>query len=375
MKVIFVCGGTSGHINPALAIAEEMKQRIPCEILFIGADKPLEKRLVPSAGFRLENIQMSGLNRSIKPRNIIHNVKAILKLIKANIKSTRIIKGFMPDVVIGTGGYICYPVLKKASKFGISTFVLEPNAYPGLTVRMLAPIVDKIFVTYRGMEKKFKRSGDVVVFTGTPLQSQFVDGAEVISSSNSTNISRKPLVVSYWGSLGASGMNEMMTQFIKRNIKENKFNHIHATGVNDSKEKLLESLKGEGIETLREPLIDIREYIENMPTVMNDATIVLSRAGASTVAELTALGKPAILIPSPYVTDNHQEENAKQLQSAGGAIMIKESECTGDKLFDMTVSIINDNAKLKEMAAVQKSLSVRDAAEKIVDIVMCTIAK
>ena len=375
MKVIFVCGGSSGHINPALAIAEAMQRRKTCEILFIGADKPLEKRLIPNAGYRLENIQMSGLSRSMKPRDIIHNVKTVLKVIKAKRKSANIIKEFSPDAVIGTGGYICYPVLKSASKLGVPTFVLEPNAYPGLAVKMLASIVDKIFVTYKDMEKKFNRPDGVVVYTGTPLQSQFINTMEAVSSNNSTNIkeNKKPLVISYWGSLGASGMNEMMTQFIKRNVKENKFNHIHATGVNNSKEKLLESLKSLNIESITEPIIDIREYIDDMPSVMNDATIVLSRAGASTIAELTAMGKPAILIPSPYVAENHQEENAKQLQSAGGTMMIRESECTGDTLFDMTVSLISDNAKLEKMSIAQKSLSVRDASEKIVDIVLRTL--
>jgi len=376
LNILFVCGGTAGHINPALAIAEEMQRRIEdCNILFVGADKALEKRLVPAAGFNLENIKMSGLSRRLSPRGIIHNFKAVCSLLKANRTAKNIIKKFSPDAVIGTGGYICYPVLKRAGKSGIPTFVLEPNAYPGLAVKMLAPIVDKIFVTYKGMESKFKRPEGVVNFTGTPLQSQFISSLTSNNDPVNVNENKKPLVVSYWGSLGASKMNTMMSQFIKRNIDENKFDHIHATGVNTSKNDLLESLKDTGIESITEPVIDIREYIEDMPSVMSRATIVLSRAGASTLAELTALGKPAILIPSPNVTDNHQEENANQLQSAGGVLMIRESECSGDLLFDTVASLVYDEAKLIEMSDAQKSISTLDAAKRVVDIVLKTVRR
>jgi len=372
MNVLIVCGGTSGHINPAIAIAEEIQRRLPeSKIQFIGADKSLEKRLIPKAGFPLENIKMSGLSRGIKPRDIIHNVKAVINLVKADVKSRKIIKEFSPDAVIGTGGYICYPVLKRAARYGVSTFILEPNAYPGLAVRMLSPIVDKIFVTYRGMEDVFKRPEGVVVFTGTPLQKKFLESViEGSDSCNGITNNDKPLVVSFWGSLGASEMNKMMLQFIKRNVEEKRFNQIHATGVNDSKEKLIESLNNMGIDNANESEIDIREYIENMPSVMNAATLILSRAGASTIAEITALGKPAILIPSPNVTDNHQESNAKRLQEAGGVVMVKESECDADKLYNLVISLIDDKTKLEEMSNAQKSLSIHDASEKIVNIII-----
>ena len=148
-KILFVCGGSAGHVNPALAIAEEFRKRLPeAIILFIGADKTLEKRLIPNAGFQLENIKMSGLRRGFSPGDILHNVKTVLNLISASLKANKLLKEFSPDAVIGTGGYICYPVLKRATKRRIPTFLLEPNAYPGLTVKMLDKAVDKIFVTY-----------------------------------------------------------------------------------------------------------------------------------------------------------------------------------------------------------------------------------
>jgi len=370
MNVLFVCGGSAGHINPALAIAEELRSRLPdCNILFIGADKSLEKRLIPNAGFPLENIKMTGLNRGIKPRDIVHNIKTVVNLIKANAKAKKIIKEFSPNAVIGTGGYICYPVLKKAAKYGIPTYILEPNAYPGLAVRMLSPIVDKIFVTYKGMENAFKRPEGVVVFTGTPLQKKFLESIHDSGTNNITD-SGKPLVVSFWGSLGASEMNKMMLQFIKRNAKEKKFKHIHATGINSNKDQIVEELSNMGIDCTNESEIDVREYINNMPAVMNEATVIMSRAGATTIAELTALGKPAILIPSPNVPDNHQEKNARRLEESGGVVMIKECDCTADKLFDLVTSLIEDKVKLEEMSKAQESQSIHNASEKIVNIII-----
>ena len=367
MKFLFVCGGSAGHINPALAIAEELRRKRPeSGILFVGADKTLEKRLIPDAGFDLVNIRMSGLRRGLSPGDIVHNIKTAGNLFAASSKSTKLMKEYKPDAVIGTGGYICYPVLKKAAKTGIPTFVLEPNAYPGLAVRMLSDVVDKVLVTYEGTKAGYRRP-ERVVYTGTPLRNEF------FKTENSTCIPDrmdKPLVISYWGSLGAAGMNNMITEFIKLNYGEQKFNHIHATGAGTTTEDMKVRLKDLGVSEIKPPIVDIREYIDDMPSVMRSAEIVLSRAGASTIAELTTLGKPAVLVPSPNVTENHQEENAKQLENAGGAVMIRESDCTGEILYRTIVSLLGDKDRLDSMASAQKSLSVPDAAAKTVDIVL-----
>ena len=376
MNFLFVCGGSAGHINPALAIAEELKRRAPeSEILFAGADKILEKRLVPEAGFRLVNIKMSGLRRGVSPQDVLHNIKTAYNLFTANFKSGKLLKNYKPDAVIGTGGYICYPVLKKAKKLGIPAYVLEPNAYPGLAVRMLSAHVDKVFVTYKGLEERYKRP-DRVVYTGTPLRSEFClsDADEVGSTSKESLNNEKPLVVSYWGSLGAAGMNCKILDFIKRNVNEHKFNHIHATGVSGSVEKMKKNLEDIGVPEAKAPFADIREYIYDMSSVMKSADIVLARAGASTIAEITSMGKPAVLVPSPNVTENHQEENARQLQLAGGAVMILENECTGDTLYSTVTSILDSKTELERMSKAQKSLSVPDAAARIVELVIndCT---
>jgi len=367
MNFLIVCGGSAGHINPALAIAEELRKRLPeSDILFAGADKTLEKRLIPEAGFKLTNIRMSGLRRGISPRDIIHNIKTAGNLLAAGNKAKKLLKEYKPAKVIGTGGYICYPILKKAAKLGVPTYVLEPNAFPGLAVRMLSAVADKVFVTYKGTEDRYKYPKRVV-FTGTPLRTEFFAKKNLDKTSNEC---KKPLVISYWGSIGASGMNNIILEFIKRNAEENRFDHIHATGVSGSVDEMKKRLNTMGVSEIIPPAIDIREYITDMPSVMSRADIVLSRAGASTIAELTALGKPAILIPSPNVTENHQEENARQLQAAGGAVMILENECTGDILYNKVVSILDDKNELSRMSNAQKSLSVQDAAARVIENVL-----
>jgi UDP-N-acetylglucosamine--N-acetylmuramyl-(pentapeptide) pyrophosphoryl-undecaprenol N-acetylglucosamine transferase len=363
-KIILVCGGTAGHINPALAIASEFKNRIPdLEILFIGADRLMEKRLIPEAGYELINIKMSGLKRGFKPKDIVHNLKTAINVIKASSKSNKLLKSFKPDAVIGTGGYICYPVIRKAAKMRIPAFIHEANAYPGLTVKMLSPFADKIFVTFKGLENQYKKP-ERIIYTGTPLRSEFYETKENVSIKPDD----KPLVVSFWGSLGAQRMNDMMVEFIKKNAEIKGFCHIHATG-NDTTQ-MINQLKDIGVEQIDEKVTDIREYISDMPSVMREAELVLCRAGASTIAELAALGKPAILVPSPYVADNHQEENARKLHEAGGALMIRESECTGVSLYETVSSLLKDSDRLNRMSISQKSLSAQNAASKIVDIII-----
>jgi len=367
MKVIFVCGGSAGHINPALAIAAEMRRiASDSEILFIGADKKLEKKLVPAAGFELVNIKMSGLRRGFYPKDIVHNIKTAINLITANRKSKAILKDFKPDAVIGTGGYISYPVIKRAARLGIPTFLLEPNAYPGLAVRMLSGVVDTVFVTYKDLENHYKRP-ERVLYTGTPLRSEFFETDEVSKTDEHEEL---PLVISYWGSLGAAKMNDIIIEFIKLNSIDGKFRHIHATGVSISTEKTISRLNELGISEISTPFIDVREYIDNMPSTMKSADLIISRAGASTIAELTSLGKPAILIPSPNVTENHQEANAKQLQNTGGAIMILERDCSGKVLYESVLSLLDDREKLKRMSESQESLAEKNAASNIVEEVI-----
>ena len=368
MNFLFVCGGTAGHINPAVAVAGELRRIMPdAKILFVGAGRDMENKLVPNAGYELKNIKMSGLKRGFSPDKLAYNMKTVKNLATAGGEAEKILTAFQPNAVIGTGGYICYPVLKRAARMGIPTLIHEANAVPGLTTKLLSAIVDKTLVSFPGLENLYRRP-DRVVFTGTPIRGGFA-GAPPESAERSDG---KPLVVSFWGSLGAERMNEAMAEFIKLNADSGRFDHIHATGSSGGRgmREMQSQLKILGVPDRLPQGIEIREYIDDMPSVMAAASLVLCRAGASTIAELTAMGKPAVLVPSPYVTNNHQEENAKQLQKAGGADMLLEKDCTGEKLYDTVSQILDDSERLSKMSEAQKILSAPDATKKIVDLII-----
>ena len=367
MNFLFVCGGTAGHINPALAIAEEVRRVAPdSKVLFVGAGKEMEKRLIPQAGFHLVNINMSGFRRSFKAEDIAYNLGAVRSLTAAGLKADKLISKFKPHAVIGTGGYICYPVMRRAARRGIPTVVHESNAVPGLTTKLLSATVDKVLISFPGLEEQYRRPG-CVVLTGTPVRGGF---SHAPASDDMAPRCCKPLVVSFWGSLGAERMNEVMTDFILRNIEAGSFYHIHAAGKGaavDAMKNRLRKLGG----PYELPLgIEIREYINDMQSVMAKADLVMCRAGGSTIAELTCLGKPALLIPSPYVTNDQQMKNAKQVEKAGGAIMLQEKDCTGEILYNAVSSILGDERKRGEMSVAQKALGVPDSAGKIVGIIM-----
>lgn len=366
MNFLIVCGGTAGHINPALAVASELRRRRPdAKILFVGAGKEMEKKLIPRAGFHLVNIRMSGLRRSVSPDDIIYNLKTFRNLTTAGVKAEKLIKRFEPDAVIGTGGYICYPVLKKAAQMGVPTVVHESNAIPGLTTKMLSSSVDKVLISFPGLENLYRRPERVVI-TGTPVRT----GSFAPQTEPNLRAARvKPLVVSFWGSLGAEHMNDKIVEFMKLNIEAGAFDHIHAGGKSGSAGLIKKRLKQLGTPDDLLPGLDIRDYIDNMHLVIAEADVVICRAGGSTIAEITMMGKPAILIPSPYVTNNQQIENAKQVQKAGGALVIHEDECTGGSLFEEVSALLHDAESLGKMAEAQKALGALDAAGNIADIV------
>lgn len=367
MNFLFVCGGTAGHINPALAVATELKRMLPdARILFAGADKALEKRLVPHGGFHLVNIEMSGLRRQITPQNILYNMNTMKNLAAAGVKAEKLIRRYKPDAVIGTGGYICYPILRKAAQMGVPTLVHESNAVPGLTTKLLSASVDKVMVSFKGLEEQYRKP-ERVVFTGTPVREGFIHEPEARTS---VYKGAKPLVLSLWGSLGAENMNEIITGFISINAETGLFDHIHSAGKNGSVDIMMNRLRVLGPADGLPDGICIREYIDDMASVMTSADIVMCRAGGSTIAELTYMGKPAILIPSPYVTNNQQMENAKQVCLAGGAVMVREQDCTSRGLYDTVSSLLSDRTKLDAMAVAQRALGAPDAAHRICELIL-----
>jgi UDP-N-acetylglucosamine--N-acetylmuramyl-(pentapeptide) pyrophosphoryl-undecaprenol N-acetylglucosamine transferase len=367
------CGGTAGHINPALAIADEIVRTAPgTKVLFIGSGRRLENKLVPEAGYTLENIRISGFERGLTPKQIIKNIQTLKNIATAQAQTGEILRRFKPDIVVGTGGYVCYPVLHKAGQMRIPTIIHESNAIPGLTTQLLAGRVDKVLVAFPNVTGQYPRP-DKVLFTGTPVRPDFYR-LNKYEARLKLGIDGRPLVVSYWGSLGAEQMNEIITDFIPLNIESRMFNHIHATGGNDTVTKafirrLQQKMSGLNIP----PWIDIRTYIDNMPAVMAAADLVLCRAGASTLAELTAIGRPAIMVPSPNVANNHQEKNAQLLVKTGGAILMDERDCTGEGLYTTVRDLLADKKHLQEMSDAMKKTGVPDAASIIVRLIISMI--
>ena len=363
-RVLFTCGGTAGHVNPAIALAQLAQERDPAvEVLFVGADRGLEKDLVPKAGYAFQTVHISSFHRSLRLREIRHNLISVGNLLRSPREARRILKSFQPDVVIGTGGYASFPLVKAASQAGIPTAVHESNIVPGLTTEMLEPFADRILVGFEACRQHYKHPEKVVV-TGTPVREDFFTLTKQQAKEQLGLDDGRPLVVSFWGSLGASGMNRQMVDFLALEAAKEPFHHIHAAGAGN-REPMAAALRERGVDLADHPALDVREYIYDMARVLRAADLVLCRAGASTISELTALGVPAVMVPSPYVTNNHQEKNARALEAAGGAVVLPERECSGQALFQAACGILHDGARRAEMERAMASLGIRDAGERI----------
>lgn len=368
MRVIFTCGGTAGHINPAIALAARMREKDPAaEVLFVGAERGLEKTLVPKAGYPFRAVNVSSFHRSLRPKEIGHNLVSLKNLVTAPYEADAILKEFQPDLVVGTGGYASYPIIKEASKRGIPAAVHESNALPGLTTEMLEPFADVIMVGFEAC-RQYYRHPDKIVVTGTPVRGDFFALTKEEARKKLGLTDDRPLVVSFWGSLGAGAMNRQMAEYFYLEAAKEPFHHIHSVG-SLGWEKMQAWVKEYGVDLREHPSIDVREYIYDMAAVMRAADLVISRAGASTISELTALGVPAVIVPSPNVTNNHQEKNARVLEEAGGIALLPESESSGKKLFTLTVSILKDPARRAAMSRAMLSLGVPDATERIYETV------
>ncbi|MBO7184683.1 MAG: undecaprenyldiphospho-muramoylpentapeptide beta-N-acetylglucosaminyltransferase [Oscillospiraceae bacterium] len=367
MNVIFTCGGTGGHINPAIAVADILKERHPdCNILFIGAKGHMEEQLVPRAGYRLECLPGSGLSRKLNLAGIKKNVQAVKSVFTAVKQCKRIIRDFQPDVIIGTGGYASFPALYAGSRMGIPTCVHESNAVPGLTTKMAANTADRVLVCFEESKKHYKHPQKVQV-VGMPIRRDFWE-TQRAQARRELGIGQEPLVVSTFGSQGAKVMNEMTAQLFALEQQAGfPFRHIHAVGKFGT-EWMPQAVKEQGVDLENCPSIDMREYIYNMPTVLAAADVVLGRSGSGTCNEIAATGTPCILIPSPNVTNNHQEKNARILESRGGAVVIPETECSAQKIFDQINALMQDEPRRKEMSQALRSMVILDSAERICDI-------
>ncbi len=367
MNVIFTCGGTGGHINPAIAVANILRERHPdSKILFIGAKGHMEEQLVPNAGFELKCLEISGMSRGKSLSAVKKNLKVVSQTVKAVKQCKKIIREFGADAIIGTGGYACYPALKAGTQMKIPTCVHESNAMPGLTTRMLSDKVTRMLICFPESAKHYKHP-EKVETVGMPIRREFVY-TDKAAARKELCIGDKPLVVSAFGSLGAKKMNETVAEMLALEKEENfPFHHIHATG-KFGWEWMPEKVKEAGIAVENCPNLDMREYIYNMPDVMAAADVIISRAGASSCNEIAASGTPAILIPSPNVTDNHQEKNARVLADRGGAVLLLEKDCTAEALYDAVKSLLADQNRRDHMSTVLRGSVILDSAERICDI-------
>ena len=367
MNLIFTCGGTAGHINPAIAVANMMLDRHPdAKILFIGAVGKMEEKLVPQAGFELKSLPASGLSRKLNFGGIKQNIHAVKCVLGAVSECKKIFKEFKPDAVIGTGGYASFPALYAAQSMGIPTCVHEANAVPGVTTKMAAKKADRVLVAFEESVQYYAKPEKVQV-VGMPIRKEFISTKKE-DAKRELGLTGKQVVVSAFGSLGAKVMNETMAEIFAMEQSEGfPFHHIHTTG-SFGWEWMPEKVRNNGVDWENCESIDMREYIYNMPTVMAAADVIISRAGASTCNEIGASGTPCILIPSPNVTNNHQEKNARVLSDRGGAVMILEKDCTAEKMYLEIKTLLASEDRRKQMSEALRGLVQLDSAEQICDM-------
>ena len=308
MKILFTCGGTAGHVNPAVALAQMFQARNPgCRVLFVGADGGMETRLVPKEGYEIETVTITNFRRSLHPAAIVHNGKTLLNMNRSKRQADAILDRFQPDLVVGTGGYASFPVVKAAAKRGIPTAVHESNAVPGLTTKTLSKVVDVVMVGFEESRSHYDDPGKVVV-TGTPVRTDFFRYTRKEARAELGLTDDRPLVLSVWGSLGAEVMNCQMAECIALECRDGApFHHIHGAG---------------------------RDY-------------------------------RAVLVPSPNVVADHQTKNARVLANAGGAVLLPEGESSGEKLYALMTGLLSDAPRREAMSRALRDMAVPDAAEQI----------
>ena len=369
MNVIFTCGGTGGHINPAIAVAKLLRERSPnSNILFVGADDGMETKLVPREGFDLRTLTISNFQRKLTPQGIAHNFRTIRTIRRALRRADEIIDQFQPDVILGTGGYASFPMLRQGARRHIPTAVHESNAVPGLTTKMVAKGAERILVNFEESREQYENPERVVV-TGMPVRPEFLYTTRE-AAREALGLDNRPLVVSCWGSLGAREMNKKITDFFVREIADGEpWNHIHATG-SFGWRWMPQYVKEAGVDLSEHPSIDLREYIYDMPLLMAAADLVICRGGAATISEVAASATPCIIVPSPNATNNHQEKNARLLEGRGAAEVLLERDCYGGRLYETAQKLLKDQERRSSMRSALRQIAVVDAAEQIYGVLL-----
>ncbi len=362
MKVIIAAAGTGGHINPGIAIANKIKKEDKnSQIIFVGTTRGLENDLVPRAGYELKTIEAYGILRKIS----IQNFKNIFKTINGYKEAKKIVKDFKPDVVIGTGGYICGPVITAAKKYNIPTYLHESNAFPGIAIKMLSKKVNKVFVGFDDAKKRLPRAKKIIT-TGTPTKIKGIELTDIAKDEIKKKEGLKldlPIVLVFGGSQGAKSINNTLIDIIQKRSNKN-FQIMWAAGPVQY-DIIKDELKKADIDIEKIENVKIVPYIYNMEEIMNISDVVIARSGAMTITEIAIVGKPAIFIPYPLATENHQEYNAKVLEKVGAAKIILDKDLNSSILLENLESIISNKEKMLEMGNNAKKIAIQNVEDKI----------
>lgn len=358
MKVIMTGGGTGGHIYPAIAVADEIKYRHPdAEIIFVGTERGMEKDIVPKAGYKIHFITVSGFNR----KNPLKLPKTLKDLNKGLHEAKQIIKEFKPDLVIGTGGYVCGPVMRTAASMGIKTYIHEQNAFPGLTNKLLSRSAERVFVAFEDAKKYFKTKKEPVT-VGNPVRKAFVETDRRAAREALGVAEDEFMVLSFGGSLGALKINEEMTVAADKLRDRAGLRIFFVTG-----RRYYDSIMEKADKN--NARVTYLQYIDDMPKYLNACDLAITRSGALTVSEITACGRASVMVPSPYVTNNHQFYNAKVVSDRGGARLIEEKDLTDDSIARIIVELMSDKEELVKMEKASAALGTVSSAGTICDII------
>lgn len=373
MKLYITGGGTGGHVTPGLAIARYFESRHPDTVIrFAGSMRGIENKLVPREGYPLDTLQITGLSRSLAPSGLLHNIKAAEQAVAAVSKAKKMLRTAKPDCVIGCGGYASFAMVYAAQTLHIPTVLLEVNALPGKVTQLLSKKANRILVCFE-QAKEILGGGDKVVMTGAPVRGEILTADRAKARARFGLQENDQLVLSFWGSMGAKYMNEHMAGTLALECKNNvSYYHEHASG-EAAREWLPQMATEQGADFNKHPNIEVTEYIYDMAERLAAADLVVCRAGAATLGELCLLGRPALLVPSPYVAENHQEKNARALEKAGGCRVLLEKDASPQALYDEIQEMLSDPVRLRQMGKNATRLAAYDASAKIYGEIMDVI--
>lgn len=370
-KIILSGGGTAGHANPAIAIAEIIKEAYPdTKFLYVGTPNGIEKDIAASYGIEYAEMNVAGFQRHLSLNNIKRNFTALKYLAQSGKRCKEILDNFKPDLVIGTGGYVCGPIVKAASQRGIKTLLHEQNAFPGVTTKLLAPNVNKVMLTVEKAGQYLKSTENCVV-TGLPVKSGFLQGKlSKIEAKKQLGLDPEKLcVLSTGGSLGAGRINETVADLLGYYVKNGvEVSHIHSYGRN-GRGSFAAQLSQNGVDLASNPQFIVKEFFTNMPVCMAAADLIISRCGASTLMEIEAVGCGSVLVPSPIVAENHQYHNGMVLVNAGAAVLYEQKDLTSEILIETVNELLKNPEKLASLSENAKNLYITDTPQRVLAVI------